>query len=93
MHFLIKVKEWDFLSMTNKFGFEDLHEYKLKKKTKLIVKELTEIMKILNGTLTSLEKYTHYYPVHEIIQEIHVKGTILDIHLHNAKRKMEEDDK
>ena len=90
MHLLIKNLAWDFPSMTNKFGFEDLTEYKAKKKTKLIVNDLTNISKVLHSTLTLLEKYTHYFPVHEIVQEIHDKGSIIEIHLNHGKRKLEE---
>jgi len=55
------------------------------KKSKLIVKELVEVNKILRSTIKALLPYNKYTPVKNILSYIVQEKVILDLHLKKQK--------
>lgn len=65
----------------------DLKEYK---KAKVLVKELEELIKIINLSINALSMYKKYVPVMECISMLQSNKTILEIHYHRYKRLIEK---
>lgn len=69
-----------------------LVEHKKKKQSKLIIKELTFLLKIINIALRAFNRYQKYTSIKEIKRVMEEHKQILEIHLNNQKRILENEE-
>lgn len=63
-----------------------LHEYR---KAKVLAKDLEQIIKVINLTISALHFYSKYSPVNVIISTLQTNKTLLEIHYNKYKRIVE----
>ncbi len=71
-------------------SWNNLDDYKKYKQSKLIVKELTFVIKIINLALKGLNPFKRYSSIKEIIRVLDEHKLILEIHLNSNKKAIDE---
>jgi hypothetical protein len=65
----------------------DFNRYKLAKEYQ---EDCKTILKIVNLSITGLDRYKRYKPVAEILTELRNNKAILEAHLHTAKKVLKK---
>lgn len=66
-----------------------LSDYKEIKKSQVIVKELTVILKIVKLTIKGLKMFDYYSPVKDLLHNLKDTKTVLEIHLNHNQHIVE----
>jgi uncharacterized Fe-S cluster-containing radical SAM superfamily enzyme len=73
-------------------SWDNLDDFKKYKQSKLIVKELTFVIKIINLTLKGLGPFKRYTSIKEIIRVLEEHKGILEVHLNSNKKTIDKKD-
>lgn len=68
----------------------NLQDYKKYQKSALIIKELYNVIIILNTSIQGLKDYKYYTPVKDLVRQIYDTRKILEIHLNSHKKFVED---